>query len=463
MRWSGQAVRHCTLVTTWVGVFHIARRVYREMFGRKIVIVGAGYVGLNVARRLQRKLRRDEGSVIVIDQHSYMTYQPLLSDAAAGTVEPRHVVVPLRHVLDECQVVTGRVMGIDNAQHNVTVAIGEELDQISYDVLIVAPGSVSKIFPVPGLAEEASGFTTLGEAIYLRNHVLSQLDKAASTQDHAQRTKLLTFVLVGGGYAGVEALGQLEEMARFACRRYYPNLRGAEMRWVLVEAADRIMPEVNLSLAEYAADVLRKRGMDVYLETTTKSVEDGHVVLSNGVEFDADTIVWTTGVVPNPVLDDSDLPRDNRGRLVCTPSLEVWNTPGVFGAGDAAAVPDLTSNDPDATCAPSAQHATRQARLLADNIVASLRGKPMHDYRHRFAGSVAALGHHQGVAEVYGRKLTGLPAWTIHRLYHVWQMPTINRRLRILADWVLDLSFPRIVALGELHEPAAEFEERAHR
>ncbi len=431
----------------------------------KIVIVGAGYVGFYAARRLQRRLRGGEAEVAVIDPRSYLTYQPLLPDAAAGSLEPRHVVTALRHVLDESWVLTGAVVGVDSEKRTVDVEVAAgSSETLEYDILVVAPGSVTKILPVPGLAEQAIGFTNLGEAIYLRNHVLTQLDKAASSRDPGLRRRLLTFLFVGGGYAGVEGMSHLEEMARFTIRRYHHNLGVDEMRWVLVEAADRIMPEVGRSLADHTVDVLRSRGMDVYLGTTTDTVEDGHVVLSDGTEFDTETIVWTTGVSPHPMLDGTDLPRDGMGKVRCRPTLEVTGLNGVFAAGDAAAVPDLTQDDPDALCPPTAQHAVRQARQLADNIVALLRGGPLRDYRYAFKGTVASLGHHQGVAELYGRQLTGWPAWAMHRLYHLYQMPTINRRVRILADWTLGLAFPReIVALGEIHEPKAEFAEQAYR
>jgi NADH dehydrogenase len=429
----------------------------------QILIVGCGYVGVYAARRLQAKLRRHEADITVADPRSYMTYQPLLSDVAAGSVEPRHVVVPLRQILPGSRVITASVTSVDTSRQNATVAISDDHHEtLGYDYLVVCPGSVSKVLPVPGLAAEAIGFTTLGEAIYLRNHVLSQLDKASSTDDARLRDRLLSFVFVGGGYAGVEALGQLEEMARFAIKRYYGNLAGHHMRWILVEAADRIMPEVSRTLAEYAVEVLRARGITIALETTTESVEGGMIELSEGTRVDAGTLVWTTGISPHPMLDGTDLPRDEQGRVRCLPTLQVADQPNVFAAGDCASVPDLAADDPDATCAPSAQHATRQGRHIATNIVAALRNEPQRDYTHRFAGSVAAIGRRQGVAEIYGKRLRGWPAWAAHRSYHLAQMPTVNRRARIAADWALDLVFPRqVVALGELHEPAAEFAEQA--
>lgn len=430
----------------------------------RIVVLGAGYVGLTAALRLQSKLRGG-ASVTVIDPRSYMTYQSFLPEAAAGSIEPRHVVVPLRPLLRRCQVLTARATGVNNDRRAVRMAVPDgHAEELGFDVLVVALGSVSKTLPVPGLASRAVGFTTLEEAIYLRNHVLSQLDKASTTLDPDLRRRLLTFLFVGGGYAGVEALGELEEMARFAVSRYYPAIDPGWLRWVLVEAAGRIMPEVSRPLADYTVAHLRGRGMEVHLQTTVNTMEGGHVVLADGTEFDAGTIVWTTGVSPHPMLGATDLPLDERGRVRCEATLQVDGRPGVFAAGDCAAVPDLTDKQDGALCPPSAQHAVRQARRLADNVVAHVRDKPLRPYRHASAGSVATLGLHEGVAEIYGRKIKGWPAWALHRIYHLAQMPTAHRKTQIFTDWALTLPFRRqVVALGELHQPRAEFTEQAQR
>jgi NADH dehydrogenase len=425
---------------------------------KRILIIGGGYVGMYTALRLQRKLRPGEASVTVIEPHSNMTYQPFLPEAAAGSIEPRHVVVPLRKVLRRCQILRGRVTGIDHASHTVTARLvaGHEVE-LGYDVLVVAPGSVPRTLPIPGLAECGISFKTVGEAIYLRNHVISALDGAASTLDPDLRRRLLTFLVIGGGYAGVEALAELADMARYAIR-YYPEIDPDDMRWVLVEAAGRIMPEVSAALGAYTVEQLIKAGIEVYLDTRVKSMEGGHVVLDDGTEFDSDTIIWTAGVRANPVLASSDLPLDERGRVRCEPTLQVTGLPDAFSAGDSAAVPDLTKAEPGATTSPSAQHAVRQTKVLADNVIATLRGGPCKPYRHRYAGSVASLGLYKGVAEVYGLRMRGFLAWFMHRTYHVSRMPTLNRKVRIVADWTEALLFRReVVALDELHEPRAEF------
>lgn len=433
--------------------------------GARILIVGGGYVGMYTALRLQRKLRSGEAEVIVVSPDPYMTYQPFLPEAAAGNISPRHVVVPLRRVLEKCTIIIGEATAIDHSRRTATLKTlaseeeeGDGTVEISYDELVLAPGSVSRTLPVPGLAEHGIGFKTVEEAIGLRNHVIEQMDIASSTRDPAIRDAALTFVFVGGGYAGVEALAELEDMARYASR-YYHNIKADDLKWILVEATGRILPEVGDEMGRYAVRELRARNIDVRLETRLESCEDRVAVLSDGARFRTRTVVWTAGVKPHPILAASGLPLNGRGRLKCTATLAVEGTEHAWAAGDAAAVPDLTADAKGALCAPNAQHAVRQAGVLAANIVASLRNEPLQDYRHAYAGSVASLGLHKGVAHVYGRKLKGYPAWLMHRVYHLSRVPTFNRKARVLAEWTLSGLFKReIVSLGSLEHPRAEFE-----
>ena len=426
-----------------------------------ILVAGGGYVGMYTAYNLQRKLRRGEARVSVVDPRSAMTYQPFLPEAAAGSLEPRHVVVSLRRTLKDCDVITGRITRIEHGRKVATItAVEGSAYEIGYDSLVVALGSVARTLRIPGLAENAIGFKQIEEAISLRNQVLERLDAASSARDEATRRRALTFVFVGGGYAGVEALAELEDMARHAADLYYDDVAPADMRWVLVEASERILPEVGPDLGRYTVDRLRERGIDVRLSTRLASCVDGHIVLSDGESFDADTLVWTAGVKANPVLADSDLPLDDKGRVRTRPNLRVEGMWDAWSAGDNAAVPDLAH--PGQLCSPSAQHAVRQARRLADNLVRDLRGEPLVDYRHKHVGSVASLGLHKGVAQVYGVKLRGWPAWFMHRTYHMSRMPTLNKKLRVVSDWTLALFFRReIVSLGELKHPRAEFERAA--
>ncbi len=427
-----------------------------------ILIIGGGYVGMYTAYGLRRAARKGKIRVTVVDPRSVMTYQPFLPEAAAGSVEPRHVVVPLRKVLKGCRVVTGRVSGLDHSRKVATVMPEEGPDyELAYDQVVVALGSIARTLPIPGLAEEAIGFKQVEEAIALRNKVLDRLDVASSQPDEELRKSALTFVFVGGGYAGVEAFAELEDMARYATR-YYDNIEPGDMHWVLVEATGRILPEVSEDLGEYTVRQLRKRDLDVRLNTRLESCEKGHVVLSDGAEFDADTIVWTAGVKANPALALTDLPLDEKGRVVTHADLRVVDRPGAWAAGDNAAVPDITSKVPGALTSPSAQHAVRQARLLAANILRTVDGKQPKDYEHKHVGSVASLGLHKGVADLFGIKVKGWPAWFLHRTYHVSRVPTFNRKARVVLDWTLALFFRReVTSLGALQHPTDEFRRAA--
>jgi len=426
-------------------------------------VVGAGHVGLYTALRLSRKLRPREAEILVVDPQPHMTYQPFLPEAAAGNIEPRHTVVPLRRELRRCQVLSGEVTCIEHARRVATVQpIVGPPREVRYDDIVVVPGSVSRTLPIPGLREHAVGFKTLGEAIFLRNQVLDRLDVAATTTDMAVRRRALTFVFVGGGYAGIEAVAEMEDMARDALR-YYPELTPDDMHWVLVEATQRILPEVDPDMGAYTVQQLLRRQLDIRLGTRLESCVDGVVKLSDGDEMPADTIVWTAGVKPHPMLAATDLPRDDRGRVTCLPTLQVADgdrvVDGAWSAGDCAAVPDLTG-PPGALCSPSAQHAVRQGVRLADNIRAVLRGQPPVEYRHRHAGSVASLGLHKGVAQVYGFKLRGRLAWFMHRTYHMSRIPSLNRKIRVVVDWTLALFLKReVVSLGQLHQPRETFTE----
>ncbi|MET9360174.1 NAD(P)/FAD-dependent oxidoreductase [Streptomyces sp. NPDC006632] len=434
----------------------------------RILVVGGGYVGMYTALRLQRRLKTELRSgtaeITVVAPDPYMTYQPFLPEAAAGNISPRHVVVPLRRVLDKCRIVIGEAERVDHARRTATVTTlaspedGTGAVELPYDELVIAPGSISRTLPVPGLADHAIGFKTVEEAIGLRNHVIEQMDIASSTRDPAIRDAALTFVFVGGGYAGVEALAELEDMARYTAR-YYHNIKPEDLKWILVEASDRILPEVGAEMGTYAIRELRARNIDVRLETRLDSCENRVAVLSDGARFPTRTVVWTAGVKPAPILAATDLPLTERGRLRCTAELRVEGVQHAWAAGDAAAVPDLTAEDKGAECAPNAQHAVRQAKVLAENVAAAVRGGALTEYRHRYAGSVASLGLHKGVAHVYGRKLKGYPAWFMHRAYHLSRVPTFNRKARVLAEWTLAGLFKReIVSLGSLEHPRAEFE-----
>ncbi|MGW4898359.1 NAD(P)/FAD-dependent oxidoreductase [Kitasatospora sp. NPDC004240] len=432
----------------------------------RILIVGGGCAGTAVALRLQRglrdRLRSGEAEITVVEPQSYLTYQPLLAEVAAGSIDPRHVVVPLRRVLGGCRVLTARITRVEHATRRAwadSARRGEAPSpvELGYDVLVVAPGSVSRTDPVPGLAEHGRGFSTVGEAVGLRNHVLEQLDLASATRDPELRQAALTFVFVGAGYAGVGALAELEDMAGYAARGYH-NVAPDDLRWVLVEATDRVLPGEPPELAAHTLAQLRERSVDVRLRTTLESAAGGVMALSDGSRFAARTLVWTAGVRPSPLLRDSDLPLDTLGRVRCLPTLQVLGPdgralPGAWAAGDGAAVPDPHADG--APCAPNARHAIHQARRLADNLLAVLDAREPAAYLPAPAACSTSLGIGRAVAHTRrGGRLTGRRAWWVHRARHLRGLPSNDRRVRVLMDWLLGGFFSReVVSLGAPERP----------
>jgi NADH dehydrogenase len=428
------------------------------MGGKRILVVGAGFAGLYAAMGL-RPLARAGHRVTVVNPENFMQYQPFLPEVASATIDPRAVVVPLRTVLRHCEIVVGEVERLDHRERRATVRTADGRERsLGYDVVVLTPGSTSRVLPVPGLAEHGVGFKTVQEAIYLRNRILSQLEVAATTDDPDRRRAALTFVFVGGGYAGVEALGELEDLARDAIATY-PALEPAEMRWVLVDAAPKILPELGAELAAYAAEQLAHRGVEIAVDTRLSSYEDGVVRLSDGRSFAAETLVWTAGVRPAALARDSGLAVDEAGRLLADGYLRVVGVEDAWTAGDAAAVPDRTTGG---IVPPTAQHGMRQGRRLARNLTAWLEGGRLEPFAHRNIGAVCSLGRYKGVAVIWGVKLRGFPAWFAHRSYHLYAMPTLTRRVKIAADWTVALLFPRDLAqLGSLEHPRRPFERAA--
>ncbi len=423
----------------------------------------------------------------LVNQANYMLYTPLLPGAAGAALDPRHVVVPLRSQLKETELLIGAVTGADPARGTLAVRRidGEQLD-LEYDQLIIALGSVSRTLPIPGLAEHGIGFKSLSDATALRNQVLQCLDIAESLEHPQLRAEYLTFVFVGAGYAGVEGLAELQDFAAQAIE-LYPRCRTEGMRWVLVEAQERIMQEVPASLSRFAEEELRGRGVEVLTQTTLQNVTAAAVTLSRGDAIPTRTLVWTAGVKPSPVVAALGLPLDQGGRLVVDETMRVTGsidtmeagdtaaatvkhgggvdrgdagqtvTPGVpervvWAIGDCAGVPDV--GRPGHPCPPTAQHAIRQGRLVAANVAATLGSGVVRPFRYRTKGVVAELGHNQAVAITLGIRWRGLPAWFIARTYHLLLMPGMGRRLRLLADWNVALVFGRdSSAPGRLGSP----------
>jgi NADH dehydrogenase len=430
---------------------------------REILIVGGGYAGFYTAWGLEKKLRPGEARVTVVDPRPYMTYQPFLPEVTAGSVEARHAAVSLRRHLHTSRLIAGSVTGIRHADRKVTVrpVKGEE-HELRYDTLVVTAGAVTRTFPVPGLAENAIGLKHVEEAVAIRDRLLTAFDQAASLPPGPERRKLLTVTFVGGGFSGVEGFGELLSLAT-AMLRSYPELSLRELSFHLVEARSRILPEVSDKPGAWVVRHLERRGAHVHLNTQLLSAEDGHVVLSSGEEYDSELIVWTAGNASNPVVHNhTDLPVDERGLLVVRPDLRVGTdaepVPDVWAAGDDAAVPDLASPMPGAHTVPNAQHAVRQGKRLARNIVASLRGGAVRDYRHSSLGVVATLGLGRGIFQYKGIVIKGFAAWLMHRGYHVLAVPTWERKVRVLTVWLTAALFGRdLVSLASVQHPRDAF------
>ena len=404
-----------------------------------VLILGGGFAGAYVARLLE------ERGATMVSKENFMLYTPLLPEAASGMLEPRHCVVPLRVMCPQSELILGSVRTIDLEARTAEIATDEGVQTVAWQELVLALGAVPRSLPVDGLSEHALSFKTLADAIHLRNHVLHQLEAADAGLDDAERSRRLTFVFVGAGYAGVEALAELSDLAEDALD-YYPRLRSTPRRWVLVDAAPRILPEIPHRLGDYASEELRSRGVEIHVDTTLESVSADEAVLGNGTRIPTNTLVWTAGVAPNPVLRDWSLPLDERGRVEVDELLRVRGHEHVWALGDCARVPNTRSDRPDP---PTCQHALRQARRLAKN----LQGPP-EPYGYRMLGQVATLGRHKGIAEVLGIKLRGFAGWWVTRTYHLYQLPLAQRKLRVVVDWTVSLFFRRDVAeLGQLGHP----------
>jgi NADH:ubiquinone reductase (H+-translocating) len=401
------------------------------------LILGGGFAGSYVARLVGRR-----GSTI-LSPENYVLYTPLLPEAGAGTIEPRHAVVPLRQMCPHAELVLGRATALDESRNVVVANTLAGPYEIAYERLVIALGAVPRVAPVPGLREHGLGFKDLADAIALRNRVLQQLERASIRSAPEE----LGFVFVGAGYAGVEALAELKDLAE-AALRYYPSLRDVPQRWVLVDAAPKILPEIPRRLGEYAAEHLARHGVEIHVSTTLESYDGVEARLSDATRIPARILVWTAGVRANPLLAELGFPLDEKGRVLVDETLRVRDREDVWALGDCAAVPNAQT--PGELDPPTSQHALRQARRLAKNLVAR-RPRP---YRYRMLGQVATLGHYKGIAEIPGLRLRGFLGWFVARTYHLYQLPLFTRKLRVVMDWTVALFFRRdIVEISALGHP----------
>ncbi|MCG2620633.1 FAD-dependent oxidoreductase [Arthrobacter sp. I2-34] len=417
----------------------------------RTLVVGGGYVGLYVALKLQKKVKSHGGIVTLVDPLPYMTYQPFLPEVAAGSIESRHAVVSHRMHLKQTEVITGSVTALDHEARTATIESADGVSfELPYQDVVVAAGAVTRTFPIPGLAENGIGLKTIEEALELRNTVLGRIEAGSVLPEGSpERARALTFVGVGGGFAGIEAMTEIEDMARKAVE-HNPRLKRSDLRFVLVEAMGRIMPEVTEEQAVWVVEHMRSRGIEVLLNTSLASAVDGKMDLINmpdkspAQSFEADTLLWTAGVQANPVVRHFGFNLDPRGRVTANAELRIIDAEGrpvegAWTAGDVAAVPDLTGGGVGGYCVPNAQHAVRQAKHLAKNILAERWGVgQVTEYKHQNLGAVAGFGLNKGVAKVMGIKLKGPLAWLAHRGYHGFAMPTWERKIRVMADWALN-------------------------
>jgi NADH dehydrogenase len=396
------------------------------------LILGGGFAGSYVAKLLGR------AGATIVSRENFMLYTPLLPEAASGSIEPRHCVVPLRQMCRHAELLLGEIQMLDETRRVVVVTTESGQIEVGYEQLVIALGAVPRTFPVPGLAEHGMGFKDLADAIALRNHVLRRLETAVSAADAATAARELGFVFVGAGYAGVEALAELNDLVHSALR-FYPSLRDVPQRWVLVDAAPAILPEIPRRLGEYAAAELKRRGVEIHTGTTLLSYDGSVATLADETVVPAHTLVWTAGVRPVPHLSLFGLPLDERGRVAVDDTLRVRERADVWALGDCAAVPNART--PGSLDPPTCQHALRQARRLARN----LRSTP-RPYGYRMLGQVATLGRYKGIADVLGLRLRGFPGWFVTRSYHLYQLPLLSRKLRVVVDWSVSLFFRRDTA-----------------
>ena len=420
----------------------------------RIVIVGGGFAGFHAARALVRASPPDT-ELVLINKNDYFLYLPLLPQVAAGSLDPRRVAVSLTKALPKVRLALGTADGLSIDDREVTYTDPEGTSHtVGYDRLVIAAGSVNKLLPIPGVSTHAHGFRGIAEALYLRDHVIRQIELAGATDDPVQRAARCTFVVVGAGYTGTEVAAQGPPFTAAVAGRY-AALRGQRIRWLLLDVAPKVLPELDPRLSKAADRLLRKRGVEVLTGTSVKEATADGVLLTNGDFVSTRTLAWCVGVRPDPLTEATGLPTE-RGRIVVDATLAVPGHPEIFSCGDCAAVPDLTR--PGELTAMTAQHAMRQGKLAGRNVAASLGNGRITEYKHHDLGFVVDLGGLQAAANPLGVPLSGLPAAVVTRGYHLMAMP--GNRARILIDWVVDALFGRqTVQLGLVRSGDVPLEE----
>ncbi|MFJ2967967.1 NAD(P)/FAD-dependent oxidoreductase [Streptomyces collinus] len=403
----------------------------------RILVVGAGFAGVECVRRLERKLSPDEADVTLVTPFAYQLYLPLLPQVASGVLTPQSIAVSLRRSKKyRTRIIPGGAIGVDlKSKVCVIRTITDEIVNEPYDYIVLAPGSITRTFDIPGLTDHAFGMKTLAEAAYIRDHVISQLDLADASQDPVERASRLQFVVVGGGYAGTETAACLQRLTHAAVKRY-PRLDPGLIKWHLIDIAPKLMPELGDKLGSSAQEILRRRGIEISLGTSIAKAGPEEVTFTDGRVIPSRTLIWTAGVVASPLI--ATLGAETvKGRLAVAPEMNLPGDDGVFALGDSAAVPDLAKGD-GAMCPPTAQHALRQGKHVADNVIASLRGQAMKPYVHKDLGLVVDLGGTDAVSKPLGIELRGLPAQAVARGYHWSALRTNVAKTRVMTNWLLN-------------------------
>jgi NADH dehydrogenase len=403
---------------------------------KTIAIVGGGFAGTTLLRALDGRLPPGYELLLVSDE-SYTTFNPMLPEALGASVFPEQVVAPIRQMIRSARFVMGRVTMVDAARRTLRCETLAGTIEQSYEHVIFAFGNRARVDLLPGLAEHGLALKTVGDAMHIRNTVLRRVARIELETDPAVRRRLGHFVIVGGGFSGVETAGELADCLR-SIRRYYPRVKDTELKVTLLQDQPRLLLELPERLGRAAHASLAARGVSVRTNTRAKLVSESGIALESGEFVAAATVICTIGTRPNALVERMLLPTE-RGRIVVNPDLTVAGTPGLWAVGDCALVTNAHDNRP---APPTAQFAVREARCAAANILAALRGEPTRAFRYRSRGSMAAIGHRKGVADVFGVPLTGLPAWLLWRAYYLSQMPTLGRKLRIFVEWTWGMFFP---------------------
>ncbi|WP_007511717.1 NAD(P)/FAD-dependent oxidoreductase [Pseudofrankia saprophytica] len=423
----------------------------------RVVVVGGGFAGLGVLRHLEARLPAGAADLELVSPTDHLLYTSLLPQVCTGEVEPRHLAVSVRSALRRTVLRPGHAVDVDLAGRTVTV-LGSDgsTHETGWDRLVLAPGSLTRTFDIPGLAEHGLGMKNLAEAIYLRDHVLRQLEYADMATDAAERRARCTFVVVGAGYTGTEIAAQMRRFTAGVLERF-PRLAADELRWILLDLAPRVLPELDEALGAGAMKVLRDRGVEVRLETSVTRVAADSVTLSDGEVVPAHTLVWCAGITPNPLMEKVGT-ETVKGRLVVDEYFNVPGAAGVFGLGDAAAVPDVTRDG--APAGQTAQHAVRQGAAAGRNVAASIGYGKARPYRHRDLGFVVDLGGTDAVANPLGIHLSGVPAAAVTRAYHLLALGAGTNRAHVATDWLLATAVPeQVVQLGFRPPPKATITE----